>query len=174
MPSELHELHLVVAGMVCVHLSPPLWLKHSWLIACGSCPTTWSALSPKVFAEVVVSPLVKWFLTSMRYFLRSGEKFGHPRGSFLRSGAMDLAPCASINPFEPLAQTHSHNRHKSPAVVLLQILTVWRPRIWFARMKDSIEDESQPEFGSLPSTKYFAECFFRTLDKEALCRVFYF
>jgi hypothetical protein len=28
-----------------------------------------------------------------------------------------------------------------------------------------------PEFGSLTSTKYFAECFFRALDKEALCRV---
>jgi hypothetical protein len=27
------------------------------------------------------------------------------------------------------------------------------------------------EFGSLPSTKYFAECFFPALGKEALCRV---
>jgi hypothetical protein len=27
------------------------------------------------------------------------------------------------------------------------------------------------EFGSLPNTKYFTECFFRALDKEALCRV---
>jgi hypothetical protein len=28
-----------------------------------------------------------------------------------------------------------------------------------------------PEFGSLPSTKYFAECLFRALGKKALCRV---
>jgi hypothetical protein len=28
-----------------------------------------------------------------------------------------------------------------------------------------------PEFGYLPSTKFFAECFFRALGKEALCQV---
>jgi hypothetical protein len=28
-----------------------------------------------------------------------------------------------------------------------------------------------PEFGSLPSAIFFAECFFRTLGKVALCRV---
>jgi hypothetical protein len=28
-----------------------------------------------------------------------------------------------------------------------------------------------PEFGSLLNTKYFAECFFWTLDKEAFCRM---
>jgi hypothetical protein len=30
---------------------------------------------------------------------------------------------------------------------------------------------SLPEFGSLPSAKFFAEYFFRALGKEALCRV---
>lgn len=31
--------------------------------------------------------------------------------------------------------------------------------------------KSLPEFGSLTSIKYFGECFFRLLDKEAFCRV---
>ena len=31
--------------------------------------------------------------------------------------------------------------------------------------------QTLPEFLSLPSTKYFVECFFRALGKEALCRV---
>jgi hypothetical protein len=35
----------------------------------------------------------------------------------------------------------------------------------------SLEKTQLPEFGSLPSAKFFAECFFWALGKKALCRV---